>query len=156
MGYYVQQVDSGEATLTEYVAAPFPQVFDQPATWGAYNVLVVPHGVVPSVSPEELDAIMQVLAFLHEHEGDWARTGNVPVTLDVLNSAAYAQVPQHAGFVAFTAQMTPYPAGVNWLNAYESIMNEEIQAVFIGTKTPEQALTDAQARLDDFVAFSSF
>ncbi len=155
-GFYVQQVDSGEAALTDYVAAPFPQVFDQPATWGAYNVFVVPHGVNPGIPAEELDAIMQVLAFFHEHEADWARTGNVPVTLEVLNSEAYTQVPQYEGFNAFAEQMTPYPSGINWLPAFETIMNEEIQAVFIDTKTAEQALADAQTRLEEFVAFSPF
>lgn len=155
-GYYVQQVASGEAALTDYVAVPFPQIFDRAATWGAYNVFVVPHGVNPGISAERLDAIIQVLAFFHQHEADWARTGNVPVTLNVLNSEAYAETPQHAGFAAFAEQMTPYPGGINWLPAFESIMNEEIQAVFINSKTAEQALADAQQRLDEFVAFSPF
>ena len=32
-------------------------------------------------------------------------------------------------------------------------MDEELSAAFIGEKTPEQALADAQTRLEDFALF---
>lgn len=45
------------------------------------------------------------------------------------------------------------PPRENWSTAFESIMDEELSAAFIGEKTPEQALADAQTRLEDFALF---
>lgn len=136
--------------LDRFYVTSFPQFFDQPATWSSTHAFIVPLGLNPD--PDRLDRVMKFLAWMNEHNGVWAYTGHFPVNKSFIESEAYTSIPHRDEYLNFQDEAVPMPR-LNWVTAYETIMNEEIQAAVLGEKSAEQALVDAQARFDDFAAF---
>jgi multiple sugar transport system substrate-binding protein len=145
------QVANPDAALKRYYVAPFPQIGDQPASWGGSHTYVVPLGA--NADPERVRAAVGYLKHLWDHDLDWTRTGHATVRSSVAESPEYQALPHHNEYLAFGENATYNPSTL-WSVGYDQIMHEEVQAAFLGQKTPEQALADAQARLNDVAMFS--
>lgn len=144
------QAASPDIPLERFYVTSFPQFFDQPATWSSTHAMIVPLGLNPD--PARIDRVMKFLAWLNEHNGVWAYTGHFPVNESFTNSEAFTSIPHRSEYLNFVTEAVPMPR-LNWVTAFEDIMNEEIQAAVLGDKSAEQALVDAQSRFDDFAAF---
>lgn len=149
--FYVKQVEDPETPLKNYRVAPYPQLYEKRASFASGHNWVVPLGV--NADPARLEPIMRVMKFLYDNEFAWAKTGHIAVRQSILDSPEYQAMP-HRNEYAEVADITFTYPNASWILAFESITNEEIQAVYIGDKTPEQALADMQARLEDFAAFA--
>jgi multiple sugar transport system substrate-binding protein len=136
--------------LKRFYVTSFPQFFDQPATWSSTHAFIVPLGLNPD--PERIDRIMKFLAFMNEHNDVWTYTGHFPVNQSFYESEEYLAIPHRVEYNNFVQEAVPMPR-LNWVTAFETIMNEEIQAAILGDKSVEQAMMDAQSRFDDFAAF---
>jgi multiple sugar transport system substrate-binding protein len=145
------QVANPDAALKRYYVAPFPQIGEQPASWGGSHTYVVPLGA--NADPERVRAAVGYLKHLWDHNLDWTRTGHATVRSSVAESPEYQALPHHSEYLAFGENATYNPSTL-WSVGYDQIMHEEVQAAFLGQKTPEQALADAQARLNDVAMFS--
>jgi multiple sugar transport system substrate-binding protein len=145
------QVANPDAALKRYYVAPFPQIGGQPASWGGSHTYVVPLGA--NADPERVRAAVGYLKHLWDHNLDWTRTGHATVRSSVADSPEYQALPHHSEYLAFGENATYNPSTL-WSVGYDQIMHEEVQAAFLGQKTPEQALADAQARLNDVAMFS--
>jgi multiple sugar transport system substrate-binding protein len=146
-----KQVADPDAALKRYYVAPFPQIGDQPASWGGSHTWVVPLGA--NADPERVVAAMQYLKFFWDHNLDWTRTGHATVRQSVADSAEYQALPHHSEYLAF-GEHAAYNPSTPWSVGYDQIMHEEVQAALLGQKSPQQALDDAQARLMDVASFS--
>lgn len=144
------QAADPEIPLSNYYVTSFPQFFDQPATWSSTHAFIVPLGV--DADPERIDNIMQFLSWMNENNGVWAYTGHFPVNQSDIDSEAFTSIPHRTEYGNFSAEAIPMPR-LNWVTAFEDIMNEEIQAAVLGDKSVAEALVDAQSRFDDFVEF---
>lgn len=150
VNFYDEQVADPEGCLEDYYVSSFPTVYDQPAAWSGSHTWIIPQGLNPD--PAKLEATLKYLKFLNDENLSWARTGHTSINQSVISGDEYNSLPHRDEYAEFVSSAIVFPRG-NWATAFEDIMDEELQAVFIGDKTPEQALTDAQARLDDFALF---
>lgn len=150
VNFYDEQVSDPGGCLSNYYVANFPQIFDVPAAWANSHAWIIPQGVNPD--PARLESTLAFLKFLNDNNIEWARTGHTAVNESIVNSDAYNELPHRDEYAGFVPSAVIQPRS-NWSTAFENVMDEELQAAFIGDKTPEQALADAQARLDDFAFF---
>ena len=150
VNFYDNQAADPEGALKNYYVSNFPTIFDQPATWANSHAWIIPQGLNPDLV--RLEATLAFLKYLNDNNIVWARTGHSAVNKSVLNSDAYNELPHRSEYAEFVPTAVIQPR-TNWNTAYESVLNEELEAVFIGDKTSEQALTDAQTRLEDFALF---
>ena len=144
------QAADPDIPLSRFYITSYPQFFDQPATWSSTHAYIIPLGLDPD--PNRVDRIMKFLAWMNDHNNVWAYTGHFPVNQSDIASGEYSAIPHRMEYSSFDTEAIPMPRH-NWVTAFEDIMNEEIQAAVLGEKSAEEALTDAQSRFDDFVAF---
>lgn len=150
VNFYDEQVADPEGCLDGYWVSSFPTVYDQPAAWSGSHTWIIPQGLNPD--PVKLEATLKYLKFLNDENLSWARTGHTSINQSVISSDDYNNLPHRNEYAEFVSSAIIFPRG-NWATAFETVLDEELSAAFIGDKTPEQALADAQARLDDFAMF---
>lgn len=145
--FYSQQTEL-DAELKEYMVVNFPQLFGKPGAWSGSHCWVMPTRTKPDQA--KIEAIGKFFKYLNDNNSNWARTGHLPVRKSVIDSAEYRALPHRAEYTDFAESAVAWPR-VPFASALESIMDEEIQKVWIGDKTPKEALTEAQKRIDDFI-----
>ncbi|MCY4145012.1 MAG: extracellular solute-binding protein [Chloroflexi bacterium] len=150
VNFYDNQVADPDAPLKDYYVHNFPTIYDQPATWAGSHAWIIPQGSEPD--PAKLDATLTFLKYLNDNNIEWSRTRHSAVNTSVVNSDVYNSYPHRNEYAEFVPSAV-IPPRENWSTAFESVMDEELAAAFIGEKTPEQALSDAQTRLEDFALF---
>ena len=145
-----EQTKDPEIALKNYYVASFPQIYDQPGTWASTHAWIVPLGL--NADADKLAAIAEFFKFLNDNNFHWSRTGHISVNQSVLDSDEYLALEHRDEYAAFSTDSIVMPRQ-NWVTAYETVVDEEFQAAFLGDKTAEEALADAQSRLADFAAF---
>ncbi|MEO7221267.1 MAG: extracellular solute-binding protein, partial [Devosia sp.] len=138
------QVRDPNAALKHYYVAPMPQIGSQPGTWGGSHTFVVPLGT--NADPVRVKAALKYIKFFWDHDLDWTRTGHSTTSQSILDSAEYQALPHHAEYLAYADQAV-YNPQTTWAAGYDAVLQDEIAAALLGTKTPEQALQDMQSRL---------
>ena len=144
------QVRDPKAALKKYYVAPMPQLGPQPGTWGGSHTFVIPLGA--NADPARVKAALSYIKYFWDHDLDWTRTGHSTTSKSILNSADYQALPHHAEYLAYADQAV-YNPQTTWAGGYDALIQEEVGAVMLGTKTPEQALQDMQSRLTDAADF---
>jgi len=150
VNFYDEQTKDPESALQDYYVSSFAQIYDQPAAWASTHAWIVPLGL--EVDTTRMAAILDFFKFLNDNNFHWARTGHLTVSQSMLASDEYNALAHRDEYAAFARDAVVMPRA-NWVTAFEIVLDEEIQAVLIGDKSSEEALADAQSRLDDFVAF---
>ncbi len=146
------QIAEGEVALENYYVANFPQLFDNPGTFAGSHNWLVPLG--PNADPDRVAAAAQYIKWLSDNSVVWARVGHGMTRTSVINSEEFQNLPHRAEYAEMSETVRSVPREV-WGNAFWAIVAEEVEAALLGVKTPEVALADAQARLEDFVLFQS-
>lgn len=144
------QVRDPKASLKSYYVAPMPQLGNQPGTWGGSHTWVVPLGT--NADPARVKAALRYIKYFWDHDVDWTRTGHSTTSQSVLDSPEYRALPHHTEYLAYADQAV-YNPQTTWAAGYDAVIQEEITAALLGTKTPEQALQDIQSRLTDAANF---
>jgi multiple sugar transport system substrate-binding protein len=109
--------------------------------------------VIPSPvknDEERYRAALEVLAFINDHNIDWARTGHMAVRKSVLESDAYAALPhreEYAGTAAIARDTPPSPR----YGGIQDALNRELQAIWLTGKDVDAALADADAQVQDLL-----
>ena len=150
VNFYDEQVADPEGALKNYYVSNFPTIFAQAATWANSHSWIIPQGLDPD--PARLGATLAFLKYLNDNNIEWARTGHSAINKSVVNSDAYNNLAHRDEYAEFVPSAVIQPRS-NWNTAFENVLDEELTAAFIGDKSPEQALDDAQARLEDFAFF---
>lgn len=145
---YTESAEDSEVPLTNYVVRDFPTIFGDAATWSDTHMWAVTN----SADESEMGAIMEFLAYINENNYHWSRTGHVSVRESVLESDQYQELPHRDEYLE-TAQIARAFPRVLGYNELETILQEEFQAVWITGKSPEDALADAERRINDALAF---
>lgn len=144
--FYSAEAAKEETGLDDYYVAAFPTLFDQPATWADSHMWVIPSPV--KQDEETYRAALEVLAFINEHNGDWARTGHMSVRNSVLESEAYAALPHRSEYADTAAIARDTPPSENY-GAIQDVLNREFQAIWLTGKPVDDALADAEAEVQD-------
>jgi multiple sugar transport system substrate-binding protein len=146
--FYATEAAKAETGLDTYYAASFPTLFEAPATWADTHMWVIPSPVQQDEA--KYQAALQVLAFIDEHNIDWARTGHMAVRNSVLESDAYTSLP-HRDEYADTAMIARDTPPSPRYGAIQDVLNRELQAIWLTGKPIEAALGDAEAEIQSLL-----
>lgn len=133
-----------------YAVVPYPNLFGDREAW-----FVDGHNwVMPTDAdrtPEEKQAALRLMRFLAEHNGDWARTGHLPVFRDVLDSPSFRSLPHRSSYLEIARKGVPLPLTIRRQYPIENILGEESAAAITGRKPVDRALRDAEARINELL-----
>jgi multiple sugar transport system substrate-binding protein len=139
----------GRPLYRSYAVYPYPRL------WGERVEYVSGHSwVVPSRkrTTQQRQAIARFFRFMAAHNYDWARTGHIPAFKAVLDDPRFKALPHRADIAPLASMGRPLPSYVQRQNAIEGLVGEEAAAAFNGQKSPEQAMRDAERRVNDLLA----
>jgi multiple sugar transport system substrate-binding protein len=139
----------GRPLYRGYTVYPYPRLWGQEVSYVSGHAWVVPRR---ERTPEQHAAIARFFRFVADHNFDWARTGHLPAFRAVVESPAFRALPHRANIAEVAATGRPLPSGVQRQNAIEGLVGEEIAAAFNGQKSTEQALADAERRVNELLA----
>ncbi len=88
------QLPGLEQTGMKYGVAPYPQIFEKKAVWGAGTVLTFP--VNRNSTPEKQKAAAAFVKWLCDNSGEWVKSGSIPSKLSTID-----EVKKYAGREAF-------------------------------------------------------
>ncbi|WP_127563059.1 extracellular solute-binding protein [Nioella ostreopsis] len=146
--FYTAEAANEDVALSNYYVADFPTLFDQGATWADSHMWAIPSSLQDNEA--EYQAALQVLAFINDHNIDWARTGHMAVRNSVLESEAYANLPHRSEYSGTAAIARDTPPSANY-GAIQDVLNRELQAIWLTGKSVDDALADAQAEVQDLL-----
>lgn len=131
-----------------WAAYPMFQGGPNPGTWVSAHVIFLS----PMLEGDRLAAAQRFVQWMSEHDADWAtQTGHVPARISSQEAldpeenpsiVVFGQGFQDAGVLA------PQLPNVTEVNA---ALDQEVNAAVNGQKTPEQALNDAAARMQQIL-----
>ncbi len=129
-------------------------VFPYPRLWGEHVEFVSGHAwVVPTRerSARQKDAIGRFFRFMAAHNFDWARTGHIPAFKAVLDDPRFKALPHRSDIASLGEIGRPLPSHVRRQSAIEGLVGEEMAASATGQKPVEQALKDAERRVNELL-----
>jgi multiple sugar transport system substrate-binding protein len=135
--------------LSDYHVADFPTLFAEGATWADSHMWAIPASVQAN-EPETYQAALRVLAFINDHNIDWARTGHMAVRTSVLESADYEGLPHRDEYAGTAAIARDTPASESY-GAIQDVLNRELQAIWLTGKSVDDALADAELEVQDLL-----
>lgn len=136
-----------EAPNLKYAVMPFP-VETRPVTLGVTDVLAM------SSSSKNKQAAWDFLQFLYsdKYRAEFDRAeGLLPVTASEAASSYYKDNPDIAAFAAGLAYARFFPTIKGWPEISD-ITVRALQTMYLGQKTPTEAMTDAARQIDDVLA----
>ena len=135
-----------EPTL-DFTAAPFPQLFDQPAAWGDSHTIVVP---VQSDKNKQLAAV-KFADWLASNGHLWAKAGHVPVKPTVLESEEFKALPYRADY-ADVMDVVKYAPYSDKIGALRDTVLESLVEINYGIVSIEEGLAKAQKNADSILS----
>ena len=101
----------------------------------------------------ERQAIGRFLSFLAAHNFDWSRTGHLPAFQAVLATPQFRALPHRSDIAAMAATGAQLPEHAQRQSAIQGLIGEELEAAVAGTKPIDQALADAERRVNELLAY---
>ncbi|NNE88141.1 MAG: extracellular solute-binding protein [Silicimonas sp.] len=144
--FYTAEAAKAEVGLNNYYVADFPTLFDSGATWADSHMWAIP----ASLEGEKRAAALKVLAFINDHNIDWARTGHMAVRKSVLESTDYANLPHRSEYTGTAAIARDTPPSERY-GAIQDVLNRELQAIWLTGKDVSAALADAEGEVQDLL-----
>lgn len=145
--FYTAEAAKPEVGLKSYYVADFPTLFETGATWADSHMWAIPASLKAN-DPDRYAAALKVLAFINDHNIDWARTGHFPVRNSVRASAEYAALPHRQEYAGTGAIAKDTPPSERY-GAIQDVLNRELQAIWLTGKSVDDALADAEAEVQD-------
>ncbi|MBV9282644.1 MAG: extracellular solute-binding protein [Chloroflexi bacterium] len=142
------EVKTHKAAFSRMEIVPFPKVFAKAASWSDSHAWAIPKQPHPNAARTK--AAIAFLRFLYDNDFNWSRTGHLSVRKSVLKSKAYARLPYRSQYARAARIAIPMPR-ILPIADYESILHEDILAVYLGQKSPKDALADAQKRVQEAI-----
>lgn len=150
IGSFEQEAETpGRPLYKSYAVYPYPRLWGQRVEYVSGHSWVVP---ARKRTSRQRDAIARFFKFMAAHNYDWARTGHIPAFKAILDDPRFKALPHRADIAPLAQMGRPLPAYVLRQNAIEGIVGEEAAAGFTGQKSVQQALQDAERRVDQLLA----
>jgi multiple sugar transport system substrate-binding protein len=144
--FYTAEAAKDEVGLDNYYVADFPTLFETGATWADSHMWAIPS----TLEGDEKVAALKVLAFINDHNIDWARTGHMAVRQSVVDSDEYKALPHRAEYTGTAAIAKDTPPSERY-GAIQDVLNRELQAIWLTGKSIEAALQDAELEVQDLL-----
>jgi len=146
--FYSAEAAKEEVGLDNYYVADFPTLFDTGTTWADSHMWALLASL--QADEEKYKAALKVLAFINDHNVDWARTGHMAVRNSVLESDEYAALPHRSEYTGTAGIARDTPPSKRY-GAIQDVLNRELQAIWLTGKKADLALADAEAEVQDLL-----
>lgn len=144
--FYTAEAAKEEVGLNTYYVADFPTLFATGATWADSHMWAMP----ASLEGDQRAAALKVMAFINDHNIDWARTGHMAVRTSVVESDAYNALPHRDEYIGTAAIARDTPPSERY-GAIQDVLNRELQAIWLTGKDVQTALADAELDVQDLL-----
>jgi ABC-type glycerol-3-phosphate transport system substrate-binding protein len=125
------------------MAWPNVQFGEQPATWFGAHTWMVP----ATLEGEKLAAVETLIQWVSEHQKEWAGSGQVPARLSVQAELDPENYPSNILLGKGMAEYGVLDFGTTVIQEMYAALDPELSAALNNQKTPQQALDDAAARM---------
>ena len=150
LGAYTAESKKPDSELyNAYVAYPYPQLYANDDLFVDGHSWVMPN---KKRNKKELAATAEFFKFMAENNFDWSRTGHLPSVEAVLDDPDFKALPYRADLVSVTTRGKGLPGGVKRQFAIQDIIGEELASAITGVKSVDDALADAEARVNDLLS----
>jgi multiple sugar transport system substrate-binding protein len=146
--FYTAEAAKPEVGLNTYYAADFPTLFETGATWADSHMWAIPASLKSDEA--KYTAALKVLAFINDHNIDWARTGHMAVRTSVVESDEYAALPHRSEYAGTAGIARDTPPSERY-GAIQDVLNRELQAIWLTGKSVDSALADAEVEVQDLL-----
>ncbi len=148
--YDKQSHNSDSPLYNSYDIAPYPFLYHKTkAHYVDGHSWVVPN----KPRSEELDAaIAKFFKFFADNDYQWSRTGHLPSVNAVLDNPEFLALPHRSEILSVTQTGQGLPSGVKRQFAIQDILGEELAAAIMGDKPIDDALADAEQRVNDMLS----
>jgi multiple sugar transport system substrate-binding protein len=147
--YDAEAATPGQPLYNSYAVLPFPHLWGHDAAFVDGHAWVMP---LRERSPEQRRAVARFLHFLAAHNFEWTRTGHLPAFQAVLATPEFRALPHRADIAAMAATGAQLPDYVQRQSAIQGLIGEELEAAVTGIKPVDQALADAERRVNELLA----
>ncbi|WP_426267985.1 ABC transporter substrate-binding protein [Sphingomonas sp. LHG3443-2] len=147
--FETEEKTRGRPLFGSYSVQPFPQLYRQNLMYVSGHAWVVPKR---ERTAAEKQAIADFFRFMAARNGDWARTGHLPAVQAQVDGPAFRSLPHRQDIAVVATIGRALPDGVLRQNAIEGLVGEEMAAAITGQKPVAQALSDADRRVNEFLA----
>ena len=131
----------------DFAGAPAPQFGPMPGAWGGTHLLCQP----ADISPARARAAWKFMRYLSDHSLTWGIGGQIPARADIERSAAFQALPVQSQF-ARQIDYVHYDPQIPRANALNQFADPAIEAALLQLQTPEEAMHDADRRIDQLLA----
>ena len=100
--------------------------------------------------PDAYRAALTLLAWINDHNLDWARTGHVAVRTSVLESEAYRTLPHRIDYLDTPTIARNMPPATLY-DAIQEALNRGLRAIWLGRKPIDDALADADIEVQSLL-----
>lgn len=134
-----------------YAAYPYPQLFKaKVANYADGHSWVLPN---KKRSAENLAASAEFFKFMAANDFEWSRTGHLPSVKKVLTTEKFKALPYRANLMQITKISSGLPGNIERQFSIQDIIGEELASAITGGKTIDEALSDAQYRVNDLLKY---
>lgn len=144
-----EAAQEGRPLYRGYRVKPYPRLFGQ-----ADPAFVDGHAwVMPRKdrTPAQEAATYRLLKFLAAHEADWTRSGHLSSMQAVADDPQWRAGPHRRDLVAITNYGQGLPTDVQRQFAIQEMLSDELASAITGLKPIDQALADAETRINDML-----
>ncbi|MGM9482376.1 extracellular solute-binding protein [Roseateles sp. NT4] len=129
-----------------YVVKPFPQLYAKPAVFADGHSWALFKGGAKDAKAHE--ASVKFLKFVWERSAEWSRTGHLPVSKTVAESAAFRALPMREALTEITQTGIGMPGNVPTQRAIELLIGEDVANVMISGKPMEEVQASVEKRVN--------
>lgn len=129
-----------------YTVKPFPQLYEKPAVFADGHSWALFKGGAQDAKAHE--AACKFLKFVWDHSAEWARTGHLPVSKTVAESAAFKALPMRAALTEITQTGIGMPGNVPTQRAIELLIGEDVANVMISGKPIDEVQDSVEKRVN--------
>lgn len=150
IGPYDQEATTPDHALyRSYAVLPFPRLWGHDAAFVDGHAWVMPRR---DRGPQQRRAVTRFLRFMAAHNFEWTRTGHLPAFRRVLDMPQFRALPHRSDIAAMAATGAQLPDYVQRQSAIQGLIGEELEAAVAGIKPVDQALADAERRVNELLS----
>ena len=143
--YVVEAKKPGVPLSNGYAVAPFPQLYANPKVWADGHSWVI---LKANLTDAQRKSAYSFLKFLWDNDFQWARTGHLPASQKVIDSADFKALPFRSVLAPLSVNGTALPAAVRHQFGVQDIEGEEVASAMRGDKTIDAALAGLEDRVN--------
>lgn len=129
-----------------YAVRPFAQLYAKPAVFADGHAWALFKG--GSTDAKGHEAALKFLKFAWDRSAEWSRTGHLPVSKTVAQSAAFRALPQRAALAEITSTGTSMPGNVPTQRNIELLIGEDVANLLLSGKPVAEVQASVEKRVN--------